>query len=161
MAQATMERTSPISAGESAPDFTLPDQNDREVTLSSFLGKKNVVLAFYPFAFSGVCTKENACFTQDMQKFEVQNAVPLGISTDHSFAIKAWVKQEGYKHSMLSDQMRTVSKAYGLFLPAKNAANRATVIVDKYGKVAWVKVQPELGMQRDEEEILKVLEGLK
>jgi peroxiredoxin len=90
-----------------------------------------------------------------------RRAEVLGVSTDSTWAIKAWVKEMGYKHHLLSDQHRTVSKAYGLYVAAKNCANRATVIIDKQGKVAWVKVQPELGAQRDEEEILKVLGGLK
>ena len=157
MTPTALETQTPIKVGEVAPDFTLKDQNDLDVSLSAFRGKKNVVLAFYVLAFSPVCEKENVCFTQDISQFEKAGAEVLGLSVDSGWTIKAWAKQMNYKHRILSDFQREVCKAYGLFLPEKNFSQRATVIVDKNGKVAWVKVQPTVTTQREDKEILEAL----
>ena len=77
-----------IKVGDKAPDFTLEDQDKNAVTLSSFQGKKNVVLAFYPLDWSPVCTNENTCFSNDLPKFDHANAVVFGISTDSVWSIR-------------------------------------------------------------------------
>ncbi|RMH06157.1 MAG: peroxiredoxin [Nitrospirae bacterium] len=148
-----------IKVGDMAPDFTLKDQDQNDVTLSEFRGKKNVVLAFYPLDWSPVCTGENKCLTDDFPRFEGANAEVLGISTDSFFSHKAWAESLGLKHRLLSDMHRTVCKAYGLYFEPLNCAKRATVIVDKNGKVAYVKVQ-EIKTARDDNEILEVLKTL-
>src|SRR5699024_8834424 len=91
-----------ISIGSSAPDFTLPNQHDVAVTLSQLRGSP-VVLIFFPFAFSPVCTNE-LCYVQDHPEvFETSNAKVLGISTDSSFALDAFARQESYDFELLSD----------------------------------------------------------
>ncbi|MBI4063571.1 MAG: peroxiredoxin [Elusimicrobia bacterium] len=152
--------TKTIATGQTAPDFTLKDQNDQDIRLSDFKGKKNVVLAFYPLAFSPVCTKENECFTNDIGQYTQAGAEVLGISVDSTWTLKAWAKQLNFKHKLLSDFSREVSKKYGLFLADKNISQRATVIVDKQGKVTWVKIQPAITMQRENQEILTALKSL-
>lgn len=150
---------SEIKVGDVAPDFTLKNQDGNEVTLSSFKGQKNVVLAFYPLDWSPVCTNENKCLTDDFPSFSDANAELLGISTDSFFSHKAWADALELKHTLLADMQREVCKAYGLFFPDLNCSKRATVIVDKEGKVAYVKVQ-EIKTARDDKEILDALKAL-
>ena len=90
-----------IKVGDMAPDFTLKDQDQKEVSLSSFRGKKNVVLAFYPLDWSPVCTGENKCLTDDFPKFDGLNSVVLGISTDSFFSHKAWADALGLKPNQI------------------------------------------------------------
>ncbi|MEK7871460.1 MAG: peroxiredoxin [Nitrospirota bacterium] len=149
-----------LRVGDQAPDFTLKDQDEKEVTLSSFRGKKHMVLAFYPLDWSPVCTKENVCFTRDQPRFEDNDTAVLGISIDSTWSHKAWKESLGLKHTLLSDMNREVCKSYGLYLEKPNISKRATVIVDKEGKIRFYKVQ-DIKTQRDNEEILKVLADLK
>jgi len=149
-----------IKVGDPAPDFSLKDQDQKEVKLSDFRGKKHVVLAFYPLDWSPVCTGENKCLTDDFPSFQSSNAEVVGISTDSFFSHKAWADALELKHRLLADMHRTVSKAYGLYFEPLNCAKRATVIVDKHGKVAYVKVQ-EIKTARDDKEILAALSKLK
>jgi len=149
-----------IKVGDPAPDFSLKDQDQKDVKLSDFRGKKHVVLAFYPLDWSPVCTGENKCLTDDFPSFQSSNAEVVGISTDSFFSHKAWADHLELKHRLLADMHRTVSKAYGLYFEPLNCAKRATVIVDKHGKVAYVKVQ-EIKTARDDKEILAALSKLK
>ncbi len=148
-----------VKVGDTAPEFTLKDQDQQDVKLSDFRGQKNVVLAFYPLDWSPVCTGENKCLTDDFPNFQSANAEVFGLSTDSFFSHKAWVDSLGLKHRLLADMHRTVSKAYGLYFEPLNCAKRATVIVDKTGKVAYVKVQ-EIKTARDDKEILEALKKL-
>ncbi len=148
-----------IKVGETAPDFTLKDQDQKDVKLSDFRGKKNIVLAFYPLDWSPVCTGENKCLTDDFPSFQSSNAEVFGISTDSFYSHKAWVDALELKHRLLADMHRTVAKAYGLYFDPLNCAKRATVIVDRQGKVAYVKVQ-EIKTARDDKEILAALKKL-
>ncbi len=150
---------SEIKVGDVAPDFTLKNQDGNEVTLSSFKGQKNVVLAFYPLDWSPVCTGENKCLTDDFPSFSDANAEVFGISTDSFFSHKAWADALELKHTLLADMHRTVCKAYGLYFSDLNCSKRATVIVDKEGKVAYAKVQ-EIKTARDDQEILEALKQL-
>ncbi len=149
-----------VKVGDMAPDFTLEDQDKNKVTLSSFRGKKNVVLAFYPLDWSPVCTNENTCFSNDLPKFDHADSVVFGISTDSTWSHKAWRDHLKLKHTLLSDLKRSACKDYGLFIEDANINKRATVIVDKKGTVRYVKVQ-EILTARDDADILKALEALK
>ncbi len=155
-----MSATQTISVGQKAPDFTLKDQDQKEVKLSDFKGKSNVVLAFYPFDWSPVCQNENKCFTDDFSKFQETSAEVIGISCDSTWCHKAWADAMDYKHRLLSDLKRDVVKQYGLYLADFNCAQRATVVVDKEGVVRFVKVQPVLEA-RDNKEIVEALKALK
>ena len=148
-----------IKVGDVAPDFTLKNQDGNEVSLASFKGQKNVVLAFYPLDWSPVCTNENKCLTDDFPSFSDANAELLGISADSFFSHKAWADSLDLKHTLLADMHREVCKAYGLYFPDLNCSKRATVIVGKDGKVAYVKVQ-EIKSARDDKEILDALKAL-
>jgi len=144
-----------IEVGDVAPDFTLKDQDGNPVTLSSFQGK-NVVLAFYPFDWSSVCSAENCAITSDLPKFDGKETVVFGVSCDSHHSHKAWKEKLGLKHSLLSDLKREVCKKYGLYLEEMNCAKRATVVVDKSGKVSFKKVQ-EIKVARNNQEILSAI----
>jgi peroxiredoxin len=130
-----------IAVGQVAPDFNLKDQYDKEVKLSDFAGKKNVVIVFYPLDWSPTCTKEHACFVNDMKKFEMLDAEVLGVSVDSAWSHKAYAEKMGIKYSLLADfQPRgAVADKYGVYLSDKGITGRAIVIVNKGGKVAWAK----------------------
>jgi len=149
------ESVKEIQVGAPAPDFKLKDQDGNEMTLSSLRGK-TVVLAFYPFDWSPVCTDENCALTADAGKFSDKKAVILGISCDSHFSHKAWAQKLNLKHKLLSDQKREAAKAYGLYLPELNCSKRATVVVGADGKVAYVKVQ-ELKSPRSNGDILSAI----
>jgi mycoredoxin-dependent peroxiredoxin len=135
------ERTMSLTVGQKAPDFTLKDQNQTEVKLSDFTGKKNVVLVFYPLDWSPTCTNEHACFVNDMKKFETLNAEVLGVSVDSVWSHKAYAEKMGIKYSLLADfhPKGAMGEKYGVYLGEKGITGRAIFIVDKAGKVAWAK----------------------
>lgn len=130
-----------IAVGQVAPDFTLLNQDKQEVKLSDFAGKKNVVLIWYPLDWSPVCTKEHACFVNDMKQFETLDAEVLGVSVDSVWSHKAFADKMGIRYSLLADfQPRgAMSEKYGVFLADKGITGRAIAIVNKAGKVAWFK----------------------
>jgi peroxiredoxin len=92
-----------IAVGQKAPDFTLQDQNKKDVRLSDFAGKKRVVLVFYPLDWSPTCTNEHACFVNDMRNFETLDAEVLGVSVDSVWSHKAYAEKMGIKYSLLAD----------------------------------------------------------
>lgn len=149
----------PVTVGELAPDFELDNQDKKKIKLSDFRGKNNVVLAFYPLDFSPVCTNEHVCFATDLPQFQSKNAVILGISVDSTWCHKAFREAKNIPYDLLSDMKRDVVQKYDLFLPEANIGRRATVIVDKNGRVAWFKEQP-MREERDDAEILAELEKL-
>ncbi|HEX8878446.1 MAG TPA: redoxin domain-containing protein [Candidatus Acidoferrum sp.] len=130
-----------ISVGETAPDFTLPNQDKKEVKLSDFTGKRNVVLMWYPLDWSPTCTSEHACFVSDMKKFETLDAEVLGVSVDSVWSHKAFAEKMGIKYSLLADfhPRGAMSEKYGMYLADKGITGRAIAIVNKAGKIAWFK----------------------
>lgn len=129
-----------ITVGQPAPEFTLKDQDQKDVRLADFRGK-NVVIVFYPLDWSPVCTNEHACFVNDMKKFESLNAQILGLSVDSVWSHKAWAEKMGIGYPLLADfQPRgAVAGQFGVYLADKGITARAIAIVDKEGKVAWFK----------------------
>jgi mycoredoxin-dependent peroxiredoxin len=130
-----------LSVGAAAPDFTLKDQGQKEVKLSEFQGKKNVVLIFYPLDWSPVCTNEHTCLVNDMRRFDELDAQVLGISVDSAWSHKAFAEKMGIKYPLLADfQPRgAVGEKYGVFLAEKGITGRSIIIVDRSGKIAWIK----------------------
>ncbi|MBI3694651.1 MAG: peroxiredoxin [Acidobacteria bacterium] len=150
----------PIAVGQPAPDFTLKDQDQKEVKLSGLRGK-NVVLAFYPLDWSPVCTKEHACFANDLKSFEGLNAQVLGISVDSVWSHKAFAETMGISYPLLADfQPRgAVASQFGLYLSDIGITNRATVIIDKQGVVRYVQVY-DIPKQRDNQDLVAALKNL-
>lgn len=157
-----------IQVGTEAPDFELPSNEltpegkpGKKIKLSDFRGKKNVVLAFYPLDFSPVCSKEHECFREDAVRLEGADAQVLGISVDSHWAHLAFAKQMGIEYPLLADfhPKGAVADKYGLYSSEKGLTHRATVIVDKAGKVAWA-ADHGMGNQRDDAAILEQLKKL-
>jgi peroxiredoxin len=150
----------PIQKGAQAPDFALQGHDDKEHKLSDYRGK-NVVLAFYPLDFSPVCSKEHACFMDDLSQFNSLNAQVFGISVDSRWAHKAFAAKMGIQYPLLADfhPKGAVAEKYGLYQAEKGLTNRATVIIDKNGVVQAVQVS-EMPQQRNNADILGVLKSL-
>ena len=147
-----------IQVGQEAPDFTLVNQNEKEVKLSDFRGKQ-VVLAWHPLAFTSVCTDQMRDLEKNVEKFAEKNAVAIGISIDHVPAKHLWATMISMNETnILSDfkPFGAVTKEYGLFNEELGASGRAVVIVDENGVVKWVKDYPLLQLP-DVNEILAQL----
>lgn len=125
--------------GTDAPDFELHDQHGQSVVLSSFRGRRKVVLVFYPFAFSSVCSSELCDLRDAWPTFERHDVEVLAISCDPKYALRVFSDQEGIEFPLLSDfwPHGAVSQAYGVFDDSLGCARRSTVIIDTKGKVAW------------------------
>ena len=130
-----------LGVGQTAPDFTLKDQSQKEIKLSDFAGKKRVVLMFYPLDWSPVCTNEHACFVNHMKQFETLDAELLGVSVDSVWSHKAYAEKMHINYSLLADfhPKGAMSENYGVYLADKGITGRAIFIIDKGGKVAWAK----------------------
>lgn len=130
-----------LAVGDPAPDFTLKDQDGNDVKLSSFAGKKAVVLAFFPKAFTPGCTKEMTCMASEFRKIDERGAVILGISVDPVARQKEFATTLGAKFPMLSDESRTVTKAYGALVQSAEGgySARSTFVIGKDGKIAWME----------------------
>ena len=127
-----------VTVGQVAPDFTLVNQAGEKVTLSDFRGRK-VVLVFYPFAFSPLCTSE-MCDLRDRRGDFDDDTVLLGVSVDTKYALRVFAEQEGLGFDLLSDfwPHGAVAQEYGVFLPdAGGKATRATFVIDREGVVRW------------------------
>lgn len=157
-----------IAIGTDAPDFELPSSDltnegkpGKPVKLSDFRGKKNVVLAFYPLDFSPVCTGELGCFREDISKLSAADAQVLGISVDSVWTHQAFAKSLNITYPLLADfhPKGSVADKFGLYEADKGITSRATVIVDKAGKVAWAQ-NHGLGTARDDNAILEALKKL-
>ena len=128
-----------IEVGQEAPDFEIKNQFGELVKLSDLRGKKNVVLVFYPFAFTPTCTAELCTIRDEKVSFENEDVQVYGISTDPAPSLKVFAEQEKIEYPLLSDfyPHGAVSQAYGAFLEEKGFATRATFVIDKEGVVRW------------------------
>lgn len=151
----------PIEVGAEAPDFTLKDQNRQEVQLSSFRGVKNVLLVFYPLAFTGTCQGE-LCSVRDNLNDFVNDAVQvLTVSVDSSPSHKVWADREGYQFPLLADfwPHGAVAQAYGVFNEERGYANRGTFLIDKAGVVRFAEMTGP-GQARDQDGWRKAIAAL-
>jgi peroxiredoxin len=151
-----------IEVGQQAPDFELNDQHGTAVRLSSFRGSKNVVLVFYPLAFSGVCSSELCAMRDDFPDVSAgSDAVLLTVSVDSTFTHRAWADQEHFEFGLLSDfwPHGSVAAAYGVFDSERGIATRGTFIIDKNGVVRWKVVNP-IPQARDIADYQKALAAL-
>ena len=146
-----------VEVGQEAPDFTLRDENGAEVTLSSLRGR-NVVLIFYPLAFSPTCTKELHQTTELADRYGAAGAEVFGISVDSPWVLKAFKRDEGLSAHLLSDfhPKGAVAEMYDAYIPEAGIATRATYVIDKDGKVADKTINHP-GEMRDQDTILQAL----
>lgn len=140
--------------GTQAPDFTLDSTAGSTVTLSSFRGNQPVLLAFFPLAFTSVCTAELCSFTDDYEKFAAHNVAVLPISVDSVPTLKEFKTKHHMKTDLLSDFKRDAGRAYGVLLEDKFFTNRAYFLIDAEGVIRWAHVEEHPGMKRDDAEIL-------
>lgn len=150
-----------VEVGTPAPDFTLTNQFGESISLADFRGKKNVVLMFYPFAFTGICTGELCELRDRRADFDADDTEILSVSCDTPHTLKVYATQEGIEHSLLSDfwPHGEVSQAYGVFLHEKGFATRGTFVIDKAGVVRWSVINAP-GEARSADEYVAALAGL-
>ena len=131
-----------VVVGQDAPDFSLPNQNGEQVRLSSFRGTKNVLIVFYPFAFSGICTGELCAIRDDIAAFQNDDVQVLAVSCDPKYTLRAWADDQGYTFPLLSDfwPHGAVAQQYGVFLPDAGMATRGSFLVDGDGVLRWAVV---------------------
>jgi len=128
-----------IEVGDLAPEFSLKNQFGQVVTLSQFKGDKNVVLIFFPKAFTGICTAELCAIRDEKATIVDDDTVVFGISTDTDATLKAFAEAESYDYDLLSDHWPHGATAtdYGVFLDGPGFATRGTFVIDKEGVVRW------------------------
>jgi peroxiredoxin (alkyl hydroperoxide reductase subunit C) len=147
--------------GTEAPDFTLKDQNNQEVTLSSFRGDRSVLVVFYPFAFSPICTGELCAVRDDLGSFQSPDVQVVAISVDHPYVLRAWSDAQGFSFPLLADfwPHGQVAQDYGVFNAKAGFALRGTFLVDKTGTVRFAEVNGP-GEARDQNAWRKALAAL-
>ena len=147
------------AAGSPAPDFTLPSTADTDVTLSQLRGT-NVLLAFFPLAFTKTCTRELCAFTDDYAQFQSADTVVLPISVDSVPTLKEFKAKERMSLDLLSDFKRDVSRQYGTLLEDKFFSNRAYVLIDRGGDRALELRRGYARHRRENAELLQQLRAL-
>jgi len=128
-----------VHVGDVAPDFTLRDQNNEEITLSSFRGQKAVLIIFYPLAFTGICTGELCRVRDELATFQNDDVQVLTVSVDSTYVHKVFSEREGYEFPLLSDfwPHGEVARRYGVFNEQAGFADRGTFLVDREGIVRF------------------------
>lgn len=153
-----------IQVGQAAPDFTLPDTEKNMHQLSSYKGK-NILLLFYPFAFTGVCTKELCNTRDDIAFYEGMNAQVFGISVDSPFANARFREEQKINFPLLSDFNKEASTAYeciyeSFVVGLRGVSKRSAFIIDKNGVVQYAEVLENAGELPNFDAIKKCLESL-
>ena len=150
-----------LEVGQIAPDFELKDQYGQMVRLSSFRGKKNVLVTFFPFAFTGICTAELCSIRDERVDFDNDDTVILSISCDAAPTLKEFAMRQGLEYPVLSDHWPhgATAQAYGCFDAERGCALRGSFVVDKEGILRW-QVVNALGDARSNDDYRKVLANL-
>lgn len=150
-----------IEVGSAAPDFELKNQHGESVKLSDYRGEKNVVLVFYPFAFTGVCTGEVCEIQKELPRLQNDDVQVLAVSNDSPFTLRVFAEQQGLEYPLLSDfwPHGDISRKYGVFNDDKGCAVRGTFVIDKDGVVRWSVVNG-LPDARDTQEYLAAVGAL-
>lgn len=147
--------------GAPAPEFTLKDQDQKEVKLSDFRGTKRVVIVFYPLDWSPTCTQEHVCLVNGMKQFDQLDAQVLGLSVDSTWSHKAYADKMNIHYPLLADfnPRGAVAATYGVYLADKGITGRAISIIDKNGNLAWHK-NYDIPVVPDIDEVSKALAGV-
>ncbi|MFN8181940.1 MAG: peroxiredoxin [Bacteroidia bacterium] len=153
-----------LQIGQKAPDFKLLNTNKEEVTLANFKGK-NLVVFFFPMAWTGVCTKEMCSIQEDYNAYSGMNAETIGVSVDSFFALKRFGEDNKITFPLLSDFNKIMIRDYDMILPDfafgyKNVAKRATVVIDKEGIVRYIEVLPNPGEMPNMDAIKQAVQQL-
>jgi peroxiredoxin len=155
-----------LTAGQKAPDFTLKTKTAsglESITLSSFFGKQNSVLLFFPFAFTGVCTQEMCMVRDSMARYQQLNAAVMGISVDSPFSLEVMARQEGIPFPLLSDFNKEVASAYGVlyedFIGFKGVAKRSAFVINPQGVITYASCSDDPKQLPDFDAIQAALAG--
>lgn len=161
MSNESLTLTPTLKAGDEAPDFTLAATDGAKYTLSQFRGQKNVVLAFFPFAFSGTCSAQMPSYQAELERFNGYDTQVFGISMDAMHSLKHWAGELGLTYPLLSDfyPQGKVADLYGV-RHAAGMAERALIVVDKQGKIAWIHVHRPTAEVPNNEDLFEVLRKL-
>jgi peroxiredoxin (alkyl hydroperoxide reductase subunit C) len=161
MSSPSLAETPTLKVGDLAPDFTLTSASGEKVTLSDYRGKKHVVLAFFPFAFSGTCSAQLPSYEAELERFNSYDTQVIGVSADARHALGAWARQYSLTFPLLSDfyPHGAVAKQYGV-LHELGMPERALFVIDKEGKLRWIHVHRPMGEAPDNEELFDVLRKL-
>ena len=149
-----------VEVGQEAPDFTLKDPDNEDVTLSSFRGEKNVVLVFFPLAFSGVCTTQLSRVRDNADRYADSDAQVLGISVDSRYVQGRFAQELGLTDAVLLADFEPkgmVSRAYGVYRDENGFSGRASFVIDKEGIVQGVSLTEHPGLVPDEEQYFAAL----
>jgi peroxiredoxin (alkyl hydroperoxide reductase subunit C) len=148
----------PIEVGAEAPDFLLKDQNNQEVRLSDFRGRRTVLLVFYPLAFTGTCSGEMNEMRDNLHEYVNDEVQLLTVSVDSAYSHKVWADREGFEFPLLADfwPHGAVAQAYGVFNEQAGIANRGTFVIDKAGVVRFAEMNMP-GEARDQSAWRKAL----
>lgn len=153
-----------LKPGDKAPDFTLRASDKTQVQLKDFLGQ-NVVLLFYPLAFTGVCTKELCLMRDSLSEYESLGAQLLAISVDSIYALDKWKKEQGFNFPLLSDFNKTVSKKYDTLYKSfvfemKGVSKRSAFVIDREGIIRYAEVLENAGELPNFDAVRRTLKGL-
>jgi peroxiredoxin len=156
-----MPVTTVLEVGQQAPDFKLRGPGGQFVTLSEHRDRKNVVLAFYPLAFSPVCSHQLPDIQKVLPRFRELDAEVFGISVDSHYTNTAFAERLGVTFPLLSDFKREASAAYGMLIPEALYSGRALFVIDKQGRIAYKDVSPDNRQIPSNERALTALEAMK
>ena len=145
--------------GTPAPDFTLPSTSGSDVTLSALRGR-NVLLAFFPLAFTGTCTRELCAFSDDYGRFQAAGVEVLPLSVDSIPTLREFKAKERLTVDMLSDFKRDVSRRYGVLNEERFVSDRAYILIDSEGVVRWAFTEETPATRRENGELLERIAAL-
>jgi|SRR5437899_9374819 len=153
--------TKTLKVGDAAPDFTLRTANGNEWHLADFRGKKNVVLAFVPYAFSSVCSAQLPSYESELERFKDFDTEVVSVSLDSTYALNAWAKSMHTSFPLLSDfyPQGKVVDLYGVRHQA-GMSNRAVIVIDKEGIIRYIEMLDNPGDMPDNEDLFEVLHRL-
>jgi peroxiredoxin len=155
-----MQVNAPPEVGQPAPDFKLKGPGGQPFTLSEYHGSRNLLLVFYPLAFSPICAHQLPEIQREIARFRALDTEVLGISVDSWYSNQEFARKLGLSFPLLSDFDRAASAAYGMLMPAKGYSGRALFVVDKQGRVVWREIAPTPTEIPSTEDALAALEGL-
>jgi peroxiredoxin len=155
-----MQVNAPPEAGQPAPEFRLKGPGGQSFTLSEYHGNRNLLLVFYPLAFSPLCSHQLPEIQSEMARFRALDTEVLGISVDSWYANQEFARRLGLSFTLLSDFDRVAGAAYGVLLPDRGYSRRALFVVDKAGRVVWREIAPTPTDIPSTQNALAALEGL-
>jgi mycoredoxin-dependent peroxiredoxin len=146
--------------GDVAPDFSLDSTGGTPRRLSDHRGERNVLLAFFPLAFTSTCTAEVCEFSEDFDRYAAAHVAVLPISVDSVATLREFKAKHGIRVDMVSDFRREVSRRYGVLDEERFFSRRAYVLIDRHGVIRWSHVEDQLGQRRNTDELLARIEEL-